>query len=138
MRTNEVLHARYSLADFGHDDVRGREATRRRFYAGHPLKAADGRLLGVFCLNDCRPRTLSDEDVQLFRDLAVLAQEELRLLETGERQGERPQPPESDFLRERALVDRFIETVPDSIYFKDREGHFLRISNAVAGLKVNR
>ena len=48
-----------------------------RFYAGHPLYSAEGRRIGSFCIVDYRPRELSAEDVQLFRDLAALAQSEV-------------------------------------------------------------
>lgn len=49
-----------------------------RFYAGHPIAASDGSLLGTLCLLDHRPRHLGDAELQALRDLAALAERELR------------------------------------------------------------
>jgi PAS domain S-box-containing protein len=47
-----------------------------RFYAGEPLTAPDGSVVGTLCVVDRRPRVLSEEDLQLLHDLAQLAQME--------------------------------------------------------------
>ena len=41
-----------------------------RFYAGAPLRNADGLVLGTLCLIDDAPRTLSPRDVVLLEKLA--------------------------------------------------------------------
>jgi diguanylate cyclase (GGDEF)-like protein len=67
-----------------------------RFYAGHALADADGRKLGTLCIVDRRPREWSAADATALRDLAELAQVELRHSRVvGER----------DTYREKALVD---------------------------------
>lgn len=48
-----------------------------RFYAGEPLHDPMGNVLGTLCLFDTRPRTLSEEELVTFRDLAAWAQQEL-------------------------------------------------------------
>lgn len=48
-----------------------------RFYAGSPLRAANGDKLGTLCLIDSEPRMLSEEDKLLMRDLAVMVEQEL-------------------------------------------------------------
>lgn len=48
-----------------------------RFYAGAPLTVGNGARLGTLCLADDRPRQLSGEDLQLLRDLAAMAEQEL-------------------------------------------------------------
>ncbi|MEQ1516637.1 MAG: sensor domain-containing diguanylate cyclase [Usitatibacteraceae bacterium] len=48
-----------------------------RFYAGCPLKMADGSKLGTLCIIDTKPREFSAEDKALLRDLASMAEEEL-------------------------------------------------------------
>jgi PAS domain S-box-containing protein len=48
-----------------------------RFYAGEPLIAPDGSIVGTLCVVDTQPRVPSDEDLQLLHDLAQLAQMEL-------------------------------------------------------------
>ena len=48
-----------------------------RFYAGHPIAAPDGNLVGTLCVFDQRPRELNETQLQTLRDLASLAQREL-------------------------------------------------------------
>ena len=48
-----------------------------RFYAGYPIGSLDGDKLGTLCIIDSKPRELSKEDLDIFRDLAIMAQSEL-------------------------------------------------------------
>ena len=48
-----------------------------RFYAGCPLRFTDGSKLGTLCIIDREPRTLSDGDLELLKDLALTAEREL-------------------------------------------------------------
>lgn len=50
---------------------------RVRFYAGYPLAAPDGRRVGSLCVMDRRARELTTRELQLLKDLAHLAEEEL-------------------------------------------------------------
>ncbi len=50
---------------------------RVRFYAGAPLAAADGSLVGTLCLIDRRARQLDDQQLGLLRVLADLVEAEL-------------------------------------------------------------
>jgi GAF domain-containing protein len=50
---------------------------RVRFYAGAPLAAADGSLVGTLCLIDQRARQLDEQQLGLLRDLADLVEAEL-------------------------------------------------------------
>jgi diguanylate cyclase (GGDEF)-like protein len=50
---------------------------RFRFYAGHPLVDRHDNAVGTFCVMDVRPRELSLDERQCFRDLALIAQREL-------------------------------------------------------------
>lgn len=50
---------------------------RVRFYAGAPLAAADGSLVGTLCLIDRRARHLDAQQLALLRDLADLVEAEL-------------------------------------------------------------
>lgn len=52
-----------------------------RFYAGFPLQSLDGSKLGTLCIMDRRPRTLSKTEVEILRDLALMAEHELTVLE---------------------------------------------------------
>ncbi len=48
-----------------------------RFYAGEPIYTADGFAVGTICLIDRQPRTLSDEENRLLKDLAKMVEEQL-------------------------------------------------------------
>jgi CheY-like chemotaxis protein len=50
---------------------------RMRFYAGAPLAAADGSLVGTLCVIDRRSRQLDQQQLGLLRDLADLVEVEL-------------------------------------------------------------
>src|SRR5690606_34320077 len=60
-----------------HDNPLVTDAPGIRFYAGHPLGLDDGSKLGTLCLLDTRPRKLNDEERELLRDLARLAEQEM-------------------------------------------------------------
>ena len=48
-----------------------------RFYAGCPLKSADGYKLGTLCLIDTQPRSLDADDLAVLEDLTGMAEQEL-------------------------------------------------------------
>ncbi|MHA6789303.1 diguanylate cyclase [Pseudomonas bijieensis] len=60
-----------------HDNPLVTDAPGIRFYAGHPLELEDGSKLGTLCLLDTRPRKLNDEERELLRDLARMAEQEM-------------------------------------------------------------
>jgi diguanylate cyclase (GGDEF)-like protein len=51
-----------------------------RFYAGCPVRAPDGSALGTLCVIDHEPREVREDDVEALRDLAGLAEQELKSL----------------------------------------------------------
>jgi diguanylate cyclase (GGDEF)-like protein len=53
-----------------------------RFYAGIPLKTADGHSIGVFCILDTAPRDFNEAEIEVMQDLAqmVMGALELRLV----------------------------------------------------------
>lgn len=52
-----------------------------RFYAGCPLVVANGSKVGTLCLLDVKARKLDDEERELLRDLAHMAEQELTALQ---------------------------------------------------------
>jgi len=48
------------------------------FYAGCPVCAEDGARVGMLCVIDSEPRTLNEEEADILRDLAGLAESEIR------------------------------------------------------------
>ena len=51
-----------------------------RFYAGYPLKLADGLALGTLCIVDTQPREFQSDDIASLKDLAAMAENELNAL----------------------------------------------------------
>lgn len=51
-----------------------------RFYAGYPVSAPSGHKLGTLCVIDSKPRSWSDEDDELLRELGQMMEEELATL----------------------------------------------------------
>ncbi|MEX1668038.1 GAF domain-containing protein [Zhongshania guokunii] len=47
------------------------------FYAGCPVRALDGQILGTLCIIDTKPRAMSREDLDMFRDLAQIVEAEI-------------------------------------------------------------
>jgi GAF domain-containing protein len=64
-------------------------------YAGHPLKTADGHVLGTLCAIDSKPRQWTDEDRLLLADLAAFVTAEIRLRERDTRAGQPIRPREA-------------------------------------------
>jgi GAF domain-containing protein len=50
------------------------DGSRARFYAGYPIESPDGHRIGALCVVDSVPRTFSDTDAALLRQLALRAQ----------------------------------------------------------------
>ena len=57
------------------------DAPNIRFYAGCPLKMANGHKMGTLCLIDDKPRELSEEDKMLLKDLAIMAEQEIAAMQ---------------------------------------------------------
>ena len=60
-----------------HDNPLVTDAPNIRFYAGCPLTVVNGSKLGTLCLIDVNPREMSEEDLELLRDLGRMAEQEL-------------------------------------------------------------
>jgi diguanylate cyclase (GGDEF)-like protein len=52
-----------------------------RFYAGYPLTSHDGYNLGTLCIIDDKPRQLNEQELSLFIDLGLLAQQEIQAVQ---------------------------------------------------------
>ncbi len=55
-----------------------------RFYAGVPLPSIGGHNVGSFCLIDTTPRTLTEAEAAVLRDLAAIARDLLRARESSQ------------------------------------------------------
>ncbi|MGI9293592.1 MAG: sensor domain-containing diguanylate cyclase, partial [Pseudomonadales bacterium] len=52
-----------------------------RFYAGCPLKSMDGNKLGTLCVIDQKPRSISEDDLEILQDLATMVERELAAIQ---------------------------------------------------------
>ncbi len=59
-----------------------------RFYAGVPVHSVDGFRVGMMCVNHCEPREVTEEDLQVLKDLAAMAETELRTASSAAVQAE--------------------------------------------------
>ncbi|WP_166442530.1 GGDEF domain-containing protein [Phragmitibacter flavus] len=57
-----------------------------RFYAGHPVKAPDGRTIGTLCVIDQKPRTLTAHQLEDLQDLAAMVEIEFKSTQLAEAQ----------------------------------------------------
>lgn len=94
-----------------------------RFYAGEPLRLADGRQVGSLCVIDREPRSLDPTQRRVLKSLAKVAAEalELRLLAL---ERERVLSREAETARQRANAALELERkLRASEAFLDRTGH---------------
>jgi GAF domain-containing protein len=61
--------------------VRGPRSVR--FYAACPIESAGGYRVGTLCIYDSQPRPAEEVNLDVLRDLALLAQAELTGVDTG-------------------------------------------------------
>ena len=54
------------------------------FYAGHPVRSPDGFKVGTLCAIDRKPRTLTADQLQTFKELAAMVEVELKALMKSE------------------------------------------------------
>ena len=104
---------------------------RLRFYAGAPLRTADGHALGTLCVLDREPRKLTEEQL---RGLEVLSREVVARLDLGRAQSELARATAGRRAQEAALRSseefktRMIECSRDCIKVLDLEGRLVSMN----------
>lgn len=97
-----------------------------RFYAGAPLRTADGFKLGTLCIIDLTPRTISKEEQATLADLAALVTDEIELRMESKRAHEAEEALRVSESRYRTIV----EHAPIGISSTDAEGNLLQTNRA--------
>jgi diguanylate cyclase (GGDEF)-like protein len=105
-----------------------------RFYAGHPLQAPDGSHVGTLCVIDHEPRTLAAGDLEMLRDLAAVAESELRVTALSAAQTELIG--ERDTLRRKAMLDPLTGLWNRGAVFEVLDRELLRAERARQPLAV--
>ena len=105
---------------------------RVRFFAGTPLRGSASRVengppghsIGVLCVMDLHPRTLSAEQLQALLTLSrqVMAQLEVRRANYELREKQREL--EAALQDSNAFYHSLVETIPQNIFRKDLKGRF--------------
>jgi len=121
IRTGQIAVA-HDLATAPNDAPWRKEALRRGYRSAIalPLTVA-GQPVGAFHLYTAEPSAFDEAEVQLLKELADDISFGIAALRARD---------ERD--RAQALLDNLLTTMPDHIYFKDRQGRFLRINKAMA------
>jgi sensor histidine kinase regulating citrate/malate metabolism len=104
-------------------------STRLRFYAGAPIKSAEGHNIGVLSIGDPSPRaTFSDSDQQLLLDIADIISGALEARVVIQRALKNLEPHVDSALEQHR---RFVESLRDGILSCDQNGG-LSVMNSTA------
>lgn len=104
-----------------------REEPRYRFYAGAPLVAADGAVLGTLCVVDTKPRDLASAQR---RYLAVLAAQVVAQLEIR-RQAAELITVVREMSETKRMLDGVLRHTDVLIYAKDLAGRYVMVNPAI-------
>ena len=79
-----IMQEKLFVVEDAHDDPRFADnplvtgTPHIRFYAGFPLRDANGLALGALCVLDSEPRRLRERELRALRELAAIATDEIR------------------------------------------------------------
>ena len=115
-----------------------------RFYAGAPLKTADGFILGALCILDPRPRDFSPADESTLADFAAIVTTELELRRAAQTivtKGQEREHVEAALRKSEAKVQEaavlhelIFNSIGEGIHWIDREGNIIFANPAAARL----
>jgi PAS domain S-box-containing protein len=100
-----------------------------RFYAGHPLRAADGHRIGSACLLDPEPRDFGPDQVKLLADFAAMVEAELWRLDSDRLKVD-IEHHRSEYERVMDERMRFFDLSLDLLCIADFNGYFKQLNPA--------
>ncbi|MBU2669045.1 GAF domain-containing protein [Actinoplanes bogorensis] len=89
-------------------------------YAGFPIHAPDGQVLGSFCVTDDKPRRWSEEDLATVRDLAAATESEIALRLVH-----------SEIADDRAFLQALLDSLDTGVAACDSEGRLAFFNHAL-------
>ncbi len=104
------------------------------FYAGAPIRSADGSNIASLCVIDREPREFSYDDAQILRDLAMLAEQEFKA--AMEEAAQRELMDEVDSVRRESQVDGLTRVWNRKSIFSLLSSELSRAERAKRGLGV--
>jgi PAS domain S-box-containing protein len=130
-------------------DSRGLEHPPMRGWLAIPILQDDGRLLGVLQASDKYDGEFDENDLQLFQRLGRMisrsfslqaANEEIQrhsaelaqAKEALERSNAELQELADKLANEQYLLNSLVESIPDPVFFKDRDCRFMRVNQVMA------
>lgn len=128
----EIPDTRLDSRLAGHPMVTG--DPHLRFYAGMPIRTAEGHALGTICVMDVEPRTLSDAQRSHLR---TLADQVMNLLDLRRRARQyavemtRRLEIDEALRQQQRLLSGVLDHTDVLVYAKDVEGRFVMANNAV-------
>ena len=134
LEDKQLVVADAQLDERFHDNKFVTGAPNVRFYAGCPIAAPDGSLVGTLCVADSRPRVATPEELAALKDLAQIAQNEMNLYEVShayDLQQERLRVSEARFREVVDVPGKFIwETTLDGkiTFVSDRVGDIVGLT----------
>ena len=84
-----------------------------RFYAGAPIRTPDGYRVGTLCIVDTKPRTMSEIELQVFRDIAEAVEHEVGQSDKAAIYA----------AHQASFSNAILDTVPDAIITLDENGN---------------
>lgn len=91
-----------------------------RFYAGAPIRTPDGYRIGTLCLVDTKPKTLSAEDFNTFREIADCVEHELAQSDMAA----------INAAHQASRMGAILDTAADAIFTFDDMGNIRTVNSA--------
>ena len=104
-----------------HDNPMVTGSPHIRFYAGAPVRTADGQRIGTLCLADATPRILDADDLKSIRNIADCIEQELTQTDRGAVYA----------AHQASRISAMIESVGDAILGLDEKGTIRSANSAV-------
>ncbi|MBC8351174.1 MAG: PAS domain-containing protein [Planctomycetes bacterium] len=134
--TDEELQSHPAWKNFSDmRDDRGLEHPPMRGWLAVPILSRDREFVGVLQLSDKLEGEFTERDLGLAQRLGQLMAPAFSLQylnEDAQRRSEELAAANQQLAREQYLLNSLVDNIPDPVFFKDREGRFIRANNAMA------